>query len=468
MTNKYINLIKNIAIFALGSIGSKVIVFLLVPLYTNYLTTEEYGIADLVFTVAQLIVPIVSLVIFDSVIRFGLEYSEHPEKVLHNGIVVWFFGNIFSLIALPLTNLYPSVGSWKWHLYLYILLDSLLAIELNYLKVKNKNISYAITCIIQTFFVAVFNIVFLVYLDMGINGYLISTVFAMLIAVIVAALFGNTIKDFLSVKTDSQLLKSMVKFSTPLVINNLAWWIIQSSNKMFIEVLLGSAALGLFTVATRIPSLINVVVSVFQQAWGISSVVEMDTTKDSDFFSNVFKLFTVGVFFASIILNSIIKLFMWIYVGNDFFSAWRYVPLLVGAAAFSAIAAYFGSLYGALKKSINNMASTLSAGILNIVIASVLIPLMGIWGAVIGTISAYFCLAAFRLIDIKRYIRFSIQYQTLIVNGMIVIVHAVLVSTDRLPLWGSVLVLLMFLIFNFRDIKFFIGQIFKKIRNHKI
>ena len=45
MINKYINLVKNIAIFALGSIGSKLIIFLLVPLYTNYLTTEEYGIA---------------------------------------------------------------------------------------------------------------------------------------------------------------------------------------------------------------------------------------------------------------------------------------------------------------------------------------------------------------------------------------------------------------------------------------
>lgn len=467
MANKYINLVKNTAIFALGSIGSKLIVFFLVPLYTNYLTTEEYGIADLVFTVAQLIVPIVSLVIFDSVIRFGLEHSEHPEKVLHNGIVVWFVGSIFCLVALPLTNLYPLVGSWKWYLYLYIVLDSLLAIELNYLKVKNKNVSYAVTCIIQTFFVAVFNILFLICFDRGIDGYLAATVFALLFAVIIAALFGNTIKDFLSVKTDCQLLKSMVKFSAPLIINNLAWWIIQSSNKMFIEVLLGSAALGLFTVATRIPSLINVVVSVFQQAWGISSVVEMDTTRDSDFFSNVFKLFTVGVFFASIILNSVIKPFMWIYVGSDFFPAWRYVPLLVGAATFSAIAAYFGSLYGALKKSVNNMASTLSAGLVNIVIAIVLIPLIGIWGAVIGTISAYFFLAAFRLIDVKRYIHFSINYRILVINGLIVIVHAALVSTDKLPVWGSVVVLLMFLIVNFHDMKAFIGQIFRNKRKRQ-
>ena len=464
MTNKYVNLVKNIAIFALGSIGSKLIVFLLVPLYTNYLTTEEYGVADLVFTVAQLVVPIVSLVIFDSVIRFGLEHSEHPEKVLHNGIVVWFFGAILCLIVLPLSNLYPSVGLWKWHLYLYIVLDSLLAIELNYLKVKNKNISYAITSIIQTLFVAVFNILFLVCFDKGIEGYLSATILAMVIAVIVATLFGHVIKDFFAVRTDVRLLKNMIIFSAPLIVNNLAWWLIQSSNKMFIEMFFGSAALGLFTVATRIPSLINVVVSVFQQAWGVSSVVEMDTTKDSSFFANVFELFTMGVFFASLALNTIIKPFMWIYVGSDFFPAWRYVPLLVAAAAFSAIAAYFGSLYGALKKSVNNMISTLSAGVLNIGLAVVLVPLIGLWGAVIATISTYFCLAVFRLLDVRRYIHFNIRYMALIINGMIVIIHAVLVSVDKLPIWGSIIALLLFLAVNFRSVKLFAGEMLRKLR----
>lgn len=64
MNNKYNKLVKDTLIFALGSIGSKFILFFLVPLYTNCLTTEQYGIADLVFTIAQIFIPIISLVIF--------------------------------------------------------------------------------------------------------------------------------------------------------------------------------------------------------------------------------------------------------------------------------------------------------------------------------------------------------------------------------------------------------------------
>ena len=464
MKNKYLNLVKNVAIFALGSIGSKLIVFFLVPLYTNYLSTEEYGIADLVFTIAQLVVPIVSLVIFDAVIRFGLEDSAHPEKVLRSGVIVWFIGSVIGLAVLPLTELYPSVGSWKWYLYFYIVLDPLLAIELNYLKIKNKNTFYAIICIIQTLFMAVFNILFLVYLNWGIGGYLASSILAMLIAVIVAAILGNTVRDFHSAKTDTQLLKNMVKYSAPLIINNLAWWLMQSSNKILIEGIVGAAALGLFTVASRIPSLINVVVSVFQQAWGISSIVEVDSTKENSFFSNVFKWLIIGVSFASIVLNSIIEPFMHIYVGEEFFSAWKYVPLLVGAAAFSAIAAYFGSLYGALKKSVNNMISTLFAGLLSIGLAIVLIPSIGIWGAVIATFVAYLCLAAFRLIDVKRYMDFDISYPTLIANGVILVIHAALISTEKMPVWGSVIAITIFIVVNIREFGIAVKQIAKMFR----
>lgn len=462
MKNKYIELIKNTAIFALGSIGSKLIVFLLVPLYTNHLTTEEYGTADLVFTVAQLIVPFVSLVIFDAVTRFGLENSEHPEKVLHNAIIIWLSGCIISLLALPLTNFYPSVGVWKWYLYAYIVLEGLLSIELNYLKVKNKNLNYAITCIIQTFCVAAFNILFLVCWNMKVEGYLLSTLLAMLIAVIIASLLGNVCRDFFSVKADRLLLKSMVLFSAPLVFNNLSWWIIQSSNKILIEYAVGAYALGLFTVATRIPSLINVVVSVFQQAWGISSVVEVSSTNDTDFFNTVFEMYTFLVFGACIALNSIIKPFMGIYVGAEFFESWIYVPVLVISAGFSSIAAYFGAMYGALKKSINSMVSTLLAAAINFIFNILLIYKIGVWGAVVGTAMSYMFLAFFRIIDVKRFINIKINFLRLVINCLVLFAHAILITVEYNVLMVSAIALGVYIILNINAVIPILRRIIKR------
>ena len=46
--NRDKNLVKNIMLFGISSFGTKIIYFLLVPLYTTCLTTEDYGYVDLI------------------------------------------------------------------------------------------------------------------------------------------------------------------------------------------------------------------------------------------------------------------------------------------------------------------------------------------------------------------------------------------------------------------------------------
>ena len=69
--NRY--LMKNTIIFTLGNFGSKLISFFLIPLYTNVLTTTEYGVVDLVVTVVTVAVPVLTLNISESVMRFALD-----------------------------------------------------------------------------------------------------------------------------------------------------------------------------------------------------------------------------------------------------------------------------------------------------------------------------------------------------------------------------------------------------------
>ena len=66
--NRY--LFKNTLIFTLGNFGSKFITFLLVPLYTNTLSTSGYGVLDIINAIIMIGVPIVTLNISESVMRF--------------------------------------------------------------------------------------------------------------------------------------------------------------------------------------------------------------------------------------------------------------------------------------------------------------------------------------------------------------------------------------------------------------
>ena len=74
-------LLKNAAVFAMGSIGTKMIAFFLVPLYTNLLSTSEYGVVDLVTTISTVLAPMLILNINEAVMRFSLD--EHALSLIH-------------------------------------------------------------------------------------------------------------------------------------------------------------------------------------------------------------------------------------------------------------------------------------------------------------------------------------------------------------------------------------------------
>ena len=467
VSEKYKSLFKDTLIFALGNISSKIIVFFLVPFYTYYLTPDEYGISDLVFTVSQLAIPFFSLVIFDAVIRFSLERKDRPQDALLVGLTVWFFGSLLAIAVTPFYGLYKAIAEWRWYVTAYISASILLSIELNYLKAVNKNALYSTICVLQTLSLACINILLVAHLKMGIKGYLIAYVSANIIAGIMAFVFGGLSEELKKAKYDISLAKKMVLYSSPLILNNISWWVIQSSDKFMLESMVSKTALGFYTVASRIPSLITVFVTIFQQAWGISSIKEMDSSNDSSFYRNVFDFYSFVAFLGGIILCTIIKPFMDVYVRSQLYeNVWRYVPLLLASAVFSALAAYSGSMYGALKKSKNNMLSTMIAAIVNIVVNYVTILLFGIWGAMIGTVVAYIVLAFIRILDVMRFVNLGIDWNKLIFNSVLIMIQAVSTSllSVNLGIAISILVIVVFLFINKQEL-ILISKLPQRIRS---
>ena len=82
MQEKYKNLTKNTALFAISSFGTKILSFLIVPLYTNILTTSEYGIADIITTTGTLIMYICTLDIGAGVLRLSLIHIWNGEMII--------------------------------------------------------------------------------------------------------------------------------------------------------------------------------------------------------------------------------------------------------------------------------------------------------------------------------------------------------------------------------------------------
>lgn len=453
MASRYKTLLKDTLIFGLGNLGTKLILFLMVPLYTNYMSDAEYGIADLVFTIAQLIAPFLSVVIFDAIIRFGLSERERKEDIILVGVTVWGIAAVLGLALTPAVGLYKALAEWKWYLYIYVISNIADSIGYCYLKAKGKNKAYALLSVLQTALMASLNVFFLVYRSMGIRGYLLAYILSEIVIDVCLIITADIINDLKKARFDRDLFKRMILFSSPLILNNVSWWVIQSSDKVMVEAMISAAALGIYTAAAKIPALINVMVTIFQQAWGISAVKEYESSNDREYYSTVLRYLFLFISGACIFFVAIMKVFMSHYVGKDFIDAWHYVPLLLVSAVFAGIAGYFGSMYSALKKSVNNMLSTATAAAVNILFNFLLIPSMGIWGAVIGTLIAYITIAFFRLFDVKRFVHIDIKWQTFLPTIIILVSQAVAVSLNYHIYLISLLAAAIYLAINFNDIR---------------
>ena len=452
--SKMKTLLKDTAVFALGSIGSKIIMFFLVPFYSIYLTTEEWGVSDLVFAAAQVAIPVVSIVIFDSVMRFGIYYKERPQDVLLVGIIVWMIG---SAVTIPLSIFlvfYNTLRPWIIYFDLYVILNILLSILMCFIKAVGKNMVFAIVSIIQTLVYALSNILYIAVFKINIEGYLLSSLISHTVAVIITLFAGKIFLYLRQAKFDKKICKEMVKYSTPLIANNISWWAIQSSDKFMIERMINQSDLGLYNAASRIPSIISVFVTVFQSAFGISSSREMDTTKDTSYFKKIFEVFSVAVTIASLALCIIIKPFMTVYEpGEGYEDAWKLVPLLLLSAVFSAYSGYFGALYGAIKKTVNNMISTFVAAITNVIANFLCIYFFGVVGAVMGTAISYIVLGIYRMVDVNRYMKIDYNIPKMFVNSTVFAV-ATIASTMNFHIYLiPSACMLVLIIYNFKELK---------------
>lgn len=170
--NRY--LLKNTAIFALGNFGTKFISFLLVPLYTNVLTRSQYGIVDLVYTVSTVLVPLITFSIGESVMRFSLDKNGDHNKIMSVGIFILLFATLFGLLIIPFSKKVSLISDYGVYIYFYCIAQGYSLVLFCYLRGKEMLLQYSIGNILQSFLIGAFNILFLVILEKGIEGYFTS------------------------------------------------------------------------------------------------------------------------------------------------------------------------------------------------------------------------------------------------------------------------------------------------------
>ena len=188
-------LIKNTIIFTIGNLGSKFISFFLIPLYTNALSTSQYGVVDLITTVGTVAIPILTLNICESVMRFALDKDANHEKITQIGTNILLIGMVIGLFMLPICYLSEKVSQYAFFIYLYVISLAASQLYLCDLRGKEQLIQYSIGNVLHTFFIALLNILFLLVFKEGIEGYLKAYIIANILTAIYALIVGKGYKS---------------------------------------------------------------------------------------------------------------------------------------------------------------------------------------------------------------------------------------------------------------------------------
>ena len=447
-------LAKDTGLFAISTFGSKILVFLLTPLYTSILATEEYGIADLITTAVNLAYPILTLAISEATLRYSMDKDEDENKVLVNSL---FFVIISSLVLLVLTpfarQLYAEIAEY-WlvfvGIYFFFNIHNVLS---NFCKGLGKTKLFAIQGIVQTITIVFCNILFLLVFELGINGYLVSIFAGYFIPSILMVFAGKIYIYMLPLVFDHRLVKRMLKYCLPMIPTLVAWSINTNIDKFMIIAFCGIGASGIYSVAHKIPTLMTAVLSVFLQAWQLSAINSYGDSNESNYYTSIYKALNLVSIVGCFVIIIATQLLSKLLFANDFYIAWRFVPFLTISALFSSNSGFISAAFKAAKKT-NSMFYTVVIGsVVNVVLNYLLLNVFGTIGAAIATMIGFAIIWLFRIIMVQKIVRIHINILRTIISYMLLISAAFVFSFEISNYYLFVCILFgLTLLINMKDI----------------
>ena len=404
---------KNTSIFAIGTLGAKLINFFLVPFYTYVLTQEEYGTVDLIFTISMFIVPLIMFNLGEAIMRYSMDRNISMEKIFTIALCAVAFGFFILIPIIPIFNRIDLLSSYTIYIIIYIFSSALKEIVNGFLRGKEMLKLYVSCNLLETFLIACFNIYFLVVLKKGIEGYLLAYILSAVISIMLAFIGGRLYRYLNYLKFDYGLAKKMIIFSLAVIPNSLLWWAINSSDRIMVSTMSGIAENGLLAVSYKLPSIMTMFSGVLMQAWKYSAIRDKDSA-DRDLYANqMYSKYCVGISLVSGALLLIIKPCTSILFEASYYNSWQSSLFLLVGFVFMGCSTFIGTIYYVEKNMVGNMLSALVGAIVNIILNCILIPHFGASGATLAACISYFVIFIYRYIDTRKYQKievFKLQY----------------------------------------------------------
>lgn len=407
---------RDTLLYATGPVFNKIIAFFLIPFYSYILIEHELGYYDLILTSSQLIVAVGTLKISDSLYRWLMDNNIDDD--LRTSAISNSFAVIMASILLMLVINYAiPAGSGPMHknlICLLIITVLLLGHLFQLLRGLKLIKEYAYVSIFNGILLLCSNIILLGIFHLRLQGVMLSLVISNSICILYIS-YRIHLLSFLKINmVNSVVLKSMIKYSAPLVYNAISWWLMGGFDRYVIAGFLGLDANGIYAIAAKFSAVIILINSFFLPAWQDMLLKESNLFSVKMQFSKMLNLYITLLLSLVILLSSLSKIFIEHAIDPRYYEAWKYIPVLLAGNALLALTSFIGTLYVLERNTYHIFITSVLGSVVNILISVLLINSVQLYGPGLGMLSGFLAIFLVRYFYYKKRISIQIQLRPLL------------------------------------------------------
>ena len=387
---------QNTAIYAIGEVLPKIASFLLLPIFTRYLTTEEYGIISYTGSFMLLLTVIGMLALNSYALRYYFERKGVEERRLLLGTVYMAIGAVNLLLILLGFILFPIIIDYysiqvPWDPYFKLALINNFLISFNVIplviyRVRQDSAKYVLLNFSYFLCTLILNIVFVVYLKEGIVGYYHSN---LLVGIPFFFIYLGIINKYACFRISKKYLKEGLRFSLPLIPGSIAYFFLSMADRIILERNVMLSEIGIYNIAVTLTGALGIVI---QSGYHAVEPEIFSHYETPDYYKFVKKAQTV--FFSTIYIMAMgIALFSQevfiLMTAPSFHQGYHLVPILTIGVVMSGQNVIYGSVLSSEKRTkVQGTVTMIGAGI-SLLFNILLIPLWGTTAAALSRMASY-------------------------------------------------------------------------------
>jgi len=381
------------AAYTAASIVSKLIAVALLPLYTRYLTTTDYGQAEVMFAGIVTASIVVRLGLIEALLRFYYKDGEDPARVVATSFATLFWlATVAALVALPFAEPISELllaepaadlgriaigGLWVSTMFEYLL---------TLFRLEERARAFFVTTMLSVVSAIALTVVLVVGAGEGARGLLLGSYISGA-AFVLGLIWVH--RKHLSLRFELPLLRRLMRFGLPTMPAELSLYGLNFVDRIIIIHTAGPPAAGLYSLGIKFAQGVNVLVRGFQLAWPPLAYSIRDDGEARRVYATVVTLFTAGCAF---VVAGMWLLSRWIVralAAPEFFGSYKVIGLIATAVTLYALYMVLVVILGRTGRTEFNFPATAAALVANIVLNLLLVPPLGIVGAGIALVASY-------------------------------------------------------------------------------